>query len=221
MPASQGARPTAVTPLLDKAATRSMTARYQAAADDVARIVEATYCVMQVAGTVDPPIRNILDQAGCSSSTFYRHFGSKDELLLAIIDDGRRRMAEYLNHRMAKAPTAIGQVREWIEGVVAQAVDSDASARTRPFFASTARLDDMFPEEQAASQQVLLAPLNEAIVAAVQAGDAVTTDIERDTQATFDLTFAFVQRFVLAREKPSTKDIEALVSYCERALGAR
>lgn len=220
MPAATEDSRTGAAPLLQRAAGRSTEARFQAATDDVARIVEATYRVIQRTGTIDPRMRLILDEAKCSSSTFYRHFASKDELLLAIIDDGRRQMAEYLAHRMAKAAPGLDQISAWIEGVIAQAVDPEAAARTRPFVANSARLDDMFPEEQVASKQVLLRLLTDAIATGVAEGRLRSTDIERDALVTFDLAFAFVQRYVLAGVQPSDDDIQALVSYCLRALGA-
>ena len=160
-------------PLVERAITRGLSDRYAAAEEDVARIIEATYRVIERTGTVDPRVRDILDEAGFSSPTFYRHFASKDELLLVILDDGRRRLADYLEHRMAKATT--GRVRAWIEGVAAQAVDRAAASRTRPFLANTARIAEQFPTEQESSQELLLALLTDAVRAAHRAGEPPST----------------------------------------------
>jgi AcrR family transcriptional regulator len=206
--------------LVERAITRGVSNRYAAAEEDVSRIIDATYRVIERTGTVDPRVRDILEEAGLSSPAFYRHFSSKDELLLVILDDGRRRLADYLAHRMAKAADGVGRVRAWIEGVVAQAVDRNAASRTRPFLANTSRLADQFPAEQESSQQLLLALLVDAVREARRDSVIVTDDPARDARAVFDLTFAFMERHVLAGTRPTAADVKHLVAFCERALGA-
>jgi AcrR family transcriptional regulator len=206
--------------LVARAITRGLSERYAAAEEDVARIIEATYRVIERTGTVDPRVRDILDEAGLSSPVFYRHFASKDELLLVILDDGRRRLADYLTHRMQKATSEWGQVRAWIEGVAAQAIDHEAASRTRPFIANGNRLAERFPAEQLSSQQALLSLLEHALGSARTAGTATSSDLARDARAIFDLSFAFMERHVLATTSPTTADVKHLVAFCARAAGA-
>ena len=75
---------------------RSPSGRVAAATQEVEQLVEATYRVVSREGTVDPRVRDILLEAGLSTQVFYRHFRSKDDLLLVLLDDGRRRFADYL-----------------------------------------------------------------------------------------------------------------------------
>jgi AcrR family transcriptional regulator len=209
------------TPLVERAVQRGLSDRYAAAEEDVARIIDATYRVIERTGTVDPKVRDILVEAGFSSPTFYRHFASKDELLLVILDDGRRRIAGYLEHRMDKAAPGLGRVRSWIEGVAAQATNRDAASRTRPFIANMARLEEQYPEEQSGSKRLLLELLTDAVTDAVRRGEIDSTDVQRDASAVNDLAFAFMERHVLAGTRPSPTDVRHLVGFCERALGAR
>ncbi|MEX1008059.1 MAG: helix-turn-helix domain-containing protein [Acidimicrobiia bacterium] len=189
-----------------------------AAAGDAERIVEATYRVIERTGTIDPRVRDILDEAGLSSPAFYRHFASKDELMLVIFDDGLRRQAEYLAHRMEAAPNARARVRAWIEGVVAQAVDPEAASRTRPFVANIGRLADQFPAEKARAEAVLLQQLEDALAAAAAAGELELRDPHRDARAVYDITYAYMEQRILTRTTPSRADIDHLVAFCERAL---
>jgi len=205
--------------LVERAVRRGFTERYAAAEEDVARIIDATYRVMERTGTIDPKVRDILVEAGFSSPTFYRHFASKDELLLVILDDGRRQLADYLTHRMAKAPDAWGRVRAWIEGVMAQATNEAAAARTRPFVANAGRIAEQFPEEHAASVHGPLDLLAAAIAEGARDGSLTPADAPRDAQAVNDLVFATMERHVLARTRPSPTELRALVAFCERALG--
>src|SRR4029077_20090602 len=97
---------------------------------------------------------------------FYRHFHSKDELLLGVLDEGFRLLASYLAHRVERATGAEAKIRAWIGGVLEQALQSDAAAATRPFAVSRARLAELFPDEVAASEHELVASLRGALAEA-------------------------------------------------------
>ncbi|MGR6999734.1 TetR/AcrR family transcriptional regulator [Yinghuangia aomiensis] len=135
--------------LVREAVQRPLAARWAVYAEEVQRLVDATYRVVERTGSLDPTVREILRESGLSNQAFYRHFRSKDELLVALLDDGRRRMADYLRHRIAAAPDSAGRVRAWIEGVLAQAGDPVAAARTRPFLAHQDRLAEPVPDRAA------------------------------------------------------------------------
>ena len=105
-----------------------------------------------------------MQDAGLSNQAFYRHFASKDALLLAVLADGQRQLVAYLeragrDRRRARRE----QVQRWIEGVMAQARDRDAAEATRPFACNGARLADRFPADLAASRAELLATLAPAV----------------------------------------------------------
>jgi AcrR family transcriptional regulator len=207
-------------PLVQRAITRAISDRYRAAAEDVDRIIEAAYRVVERMGKVDPRLRDILDEAGLSTEAFYRHFESKDELLLVLLADGRHRLAGYLAHRMDKAGDPLGRVRAWIEGVLAQAVDPVAASRTRPFLTSLNRLAEQYPDEQQSSFQVLVELLRDALVSASEAGLITDTDPGRDALAIYQLAISVMESHILAGTKPSATDIDHLVAFSLRAIGA-
>jgi AcrR family transcriptional regulator len=207
-------------PLVQAAITRSLSHRYDAAASEVGRLVEAAYRVIERTGSVDPRMREILTEAGLSTQAFYRHFPSKDDLMLVLLDDGGRRLGDYLNHQMAKATTARGRIRAWIEGVLAQAVDADAAARTRPFLANLARLAERYPESQQAAIDNAVAPLAAALRDAVKAGEAKTSDPAADARAIYHLAMGDMESHVLARTSPTKREINHVVSFALRAVGA-
>jgi AcrR family transcriptional regulator len=205
-----------------KRLTRSMVARGAAprADEERTRIVDAAYRVIARRGSVDPTVRDILDEGGFSTPAFYRHFPSKDDLLLALLDDGRRQLNEYLGHRMENEPDGLGRVRAWIAGVAAQAVDPAAASRTRPFLANANRLAEQFPAEVQRSQEAALSLLLDAMTAAQREGRIHSRDLRRDAQRVYDLVFRFIERSVLAGVRPIPTDVTHLVAFCERALGA-
>jgi AcrR family transcriptional regulator len=98
---------------------------------EVRRLLDAGREVMRRCGTTSRPrVADIVAAAGLSNDAFYRHFTSKDLLVAAILDDGTERLRSYLAHQMAKEPTPQGEVRCWVEGVLAQAIDDDIAATT-------------------------------------------------------------------------------------------
>ncbi len=205
-------------PLVQAAINRTLRDRYDAAAGEINRIVDAAYRVIERTGDVDPRMRDILSEAGLSTQAFYRHFPSKDDLLLVLLDDGRRRLAEYLAHRMEKARTPATAIRAWIEGVMNQAIDPGAAARTRPFLTNLGRLADQHPEAQQASIDAVVDLLATAIADAVEATLADSPDPRADALAIYHLTTSAMQTHVLARTTPTPAEVRALVRFVDRAL---
>jgi AcrR family transcriptional regulator len=217
MPLAAGADPPEVAgPLIGRAVARSLAGRRASYADEVQRIVQATYQVIEQTGSLDPTMRDILRQSGISTQAFYRHFRSKDELLLALLDDGRRQLSGYLAHRMAKAATPEGKVRAWIDGVLAQAGDLSAAARTRPFLANLDRLTEQYPAEQKESVELLIRLLEEALATAEPG--ASPARIRRDSVAIYHLAIGTMHQHIRDRTRPGPDDIEHVIQFSLAAV---
>ena len=118
-------------PVAERIAQRTLAARGAEYADEVRRLLDAGLVVMRRGGTEQRPrVADIVAEAALSNDAFYRHFPSKDALVTAILEDGADRLGSYLAHQMAKADTPEGQIRRWVDGVLAQA-DADIAATTR------------------------------------------------------------------------------------------
>jgi AcrR family transcriptional regulator len=193
--------------LTERTAARSLAKRRELYLGEIAALVEATYAVIERTGSVDPTVRDILAEAGLSTQAFYRHFESKDELFLLILEDGRRQLAEYLAHRMAKATTPEAKVRAWVRGVMAQAADADAAARTRPFLVNGAALSDRFPKQYEASERLFLEQL-EAVLE--------MPDQRRDALAIYKLALGVMEWHLSRASSPSRADIDHLANFAVR-----
>ncbi|MCK9897327.1 TetR/AcrR family transcriptional regulator [Frankia sp. AgB32] len=189
---------------------RSMAVRVDAATEEVRRLVHATYTVIERTGSTDLSLRAILAAAGCSNQAFYRHFGSKDELLIALLSSGLRRVAAELRDRTGRVDSATARVDAWIRCVLEQATDPSIAKQTRPFVAGLGRLQVRFPDELGQSRDLLIDTLT-----AVLPGEG------RDAEAwaTYDLAFGAMQRHLLARTRPEPAEVDSLVRYAQRALG--
>jgi AcrR family transcriptional regulator len=184
---------------------------------EVQRIVDATYRVIARTGSFDPKLRDILRESDLSTQAFYKHFRSKDELMLIVLDDGRRRLVGYLAHRMEKADSAAGKVRAWVEGVLAQAEEADVAARTRPFLAHQDRLAEQFPAEQQQSVDLLIGLLRDSISDLPGTRSRLSTT--RDAEAVYQLTFGTLHWHLSHGTRPTTGEINHLVQFSLRGVG--
>jgi AcrR family transcriptional regulator len=207
MSLAAGAEPPEVAgPLIHRAVARSLARRQASYADEVERIVAATYEVIERTGSLDPTMRDILRQSGISTQAFYRHFRSKDELLLALLDDGRRQLTSYLAHQMAKADTAEGKLRAWIEGVLAQASDETAAAKTRPFLANLDRLAEQYPSDQQESVDLLIGLLTDVL------------GVRLDAVAVYHLAIGTMHQHIRDRTRPSAGEVEHVIQFSLAAV---
>jgi AcrR family transcriptional regulator len=201
-----------------RAIDRSMAARQDAYVDEMQRIVETTYRLIERSGDLEPSLRDILRASKLSTQAFYRYFQSKDELFLLILDDGRRQLMSYLEHRMSKATTPSARVKAWVEGVLAQASRADAASRTRPFFANEDRLAERFPDEHRASVEQLIGQLVGAMHGLRRGKSKVET--QRDAEVVYELTFGTLHRHLTQRTSPTPAEVDHVVRFVLRGAGA-
>jgi AcrR family transcriptional regulator len=192
-------------------AARGVDERRAQYADEVRGLIEAAYAVMRDTGDIEPRVGDVVKTAGLSNQAFYRHFRSKDELLLAVLTDGRHRLVATLTARMARVDDGEPRIAAWIEGVMAQARNRDAAATTRPFAVHGARIADRFPAEWQASRDALLAPLRDAVAAA--GGDP-----DRDPELLYHLAFGAMEAALVRQEPPTRADVDHLVAFALRGV---
>lgn len=200
--------------LANRAADRSLGDRRTQYAEEIQRVLEATYDLIESSGDVDPSLREILAATGLSTQAFYRYFQSKDELLLLLLDDGRRRLVASLGRRMQRASTPEARVRAWIEGVLAQASDTRAAGRTKPFVTGQDRLAEAFPREQQASVDLLVDLLAGAIVGFHGAASA-----RDDAVVVYRAVFGTLRDHLIHGTRPTDAETEHLVSFCVAGIG--
>src|ERR1700761_7863106 len=68
-------------------------------------------------------IAAVLERANLSTRAFYRHFGSKDELVAAVFLESARAEKRRLQRRMSAAATEIEAVAAWIDARLDLAFD--------------------------------------------------------------------------------------------------
>ena len=203
--------------LAGRAVERSIAGRRDEYEREMARIVDATFELIRRTGTIDPSMREILAETGLSTQAFYRYFNSKDELMLGLLDEGRRRLLGTLERRMQRADSPSAEIRAWIEGVLAQASTATAAARTRPWIANEPKLTELFPAEQRASVDLLVDLL---ITPATSLGKVSgEEDVRRNATSVYRLVFATLQAHLADGTRPAPKEVDELIAFCLRGLG--
>ena len=199
-------------------AARAGRAARRATTTRCGKLVEASFALIRETGSLEPSVAAIVERAGLSNQAFYRHFHSKDELLLGVLDEGFRLLAGYLAHRVEQAAGAEAKIRAWIGGVLEQALQGEAAAATRPFAVSRARLAELFPDEVRSLGARAVASLRDALAEAVASGALPGADPERDADRDLHARDRLGQRKLCQREAAPRAEAEHLVEFALAAL---
>lgn len=98
--------------------------------EERAMMIRAAYSVVSRSSADVVTVSKVLAEAGLSTRSFYRHFASKDELLLAMFEAEAERAGRELDARMADAPDPPAAVRAWISFYVRLAFELRRHQRT-------------------------------------------------------------------------------------------
>lgn len=204
-------------PVPQRLAMRSLAERHATYTEEVRRFIDAGIRLMSESGTLDPRVTEVVSEAGLSNTAFYRHFPSKDDLLLAILADGVHQLLTYLEHQMEKEDSPLGQVRAWVRGILVQAARPSAARATRPF-ANAERLAELFPAETHESIEALKTPLRDSIEALRESGLAPDADPARDADAVYQLAMGITHHDLLRDIQPTEEDIRHVVAFAVHGI---
>jgi len=202
----------------ERTVERSLGRQRAAYADEVERLVAAAFVLIERSGDLEPRVGDIVREAGLSNQAFYRHFPSKQALLVTVLDEGIRMLASYLAHRMQAAATPTDRVREWLRGLLEQALSPAGSRATRPFALARLRLADAHPQEVAGSERQLTALVREALRAAVAEGELPHAHPEGDAETLYHLAMGWVEARLAGARRAERADAERLVDFALAGL---
>lgn len=157
-------------------------------------ILAAASKTLRAEGVRGLSIAAVLEGAAVGTRAFYRHFGSKDELVAALFLDMARVEERRLRRRMASAPNEIGAVTAWIDGRLDLAFDRNIKSDLRR--ASMEAQSQMFasPNLVQPAYERLLKPLSEALQRGLQRGVFHHIDPVTDAQAIHAVVWAGIER---------------------------
>jgi AcrR family transcriptional regulator len=186
--------------------------------DERQRLFRAALRVMRVNGYAEAQIGDILAEAGLGTRAFYRHFASKDDLVIALFEDNASTTAARLEARIAAAPTADEQLLAWIDEMLDLGYDQRRSARAQLFAASAARVASADAERRILDR--LHAPLVEVLRRGAASGEFRSTTPEQDAASVQALVWVFFETAVLGRPVLGRDEARAhVLRFCRPALG--
>lgn len=188
--------------------------KYQAEFD---RLLDAARTVMRVRDTVDPTVHEILAEADLSTAAFYRHFPTKDDLLLVLLVQAGATTRSFLAHRLADLDDPRDRVRAWVEGMFDLLRTEDLLAANRPFLLGHPRLLDRFPAEIADMTGRLVAPLAGAVRDGRLAAGLDPGDPERDARLAYHQVHGILLDRAAERRTSDPGEVAAVVAYTLRA----
>jgi AcrR family transcriptional regulator len=201
-----------------RSAERAVKARYSAYLDEAQRLIQAGIEEIREKGGVDPRVSDIVKRAGLSNKAFYRHFKSKEELLLAVLEEGLQRSAEDFDIHLAAATSPLDRVRTWVLRTAELAVDQESATATRPLLVYQATLAENLGPQVRGNVDRVMAPLRQALTEAKEAGALPNIDPARATDHVYFATWGWVHGRILAYVQPTREEAEALADFILRGL---
>jgi AcrR family transcriptional regulator len=201
-----------------RAVERSLAARRRRYADEVDRLVAAAFAAMRERDTIDPTVGEILAGAGLSTTAFYRHFPTKDDLLLTLLENAGATTRSYLDHLLDREADPARRIETWVRGMFDLVRSDELVAANRPVLLAHARLVERFPAEIARNTAALVAPLAEAIADARARRGQPAGNPPVDARLTHRLVYGVIGDLAAERRTPKPAEVDAVASYATRAL---
>jgi TetR/AcrR family transcriptional regulator len=154
-------------------------------------ILDAAWGLVE-AGDGDFTVKQVAQQANVALQTFYRHFGSKDELLLAMFEESISAGTQVFIAESAEHPP-VERLARLVTAPLLLPYDENAQRINRWRTRERQRLLEVFPDAVEAVFEPYRAALVDAIVAVCASGDAVCEDPELAGTVVMHLVQTMVQ----------------------------
>ena len=199
-------------PSVQRSRTRSLARAHQ--------IVQAARRLIDASGT-SFTTQELVKEAGVALQTFYKHFGGKDQVLLAVLEDMIAEGCAAFVERASALPDPMSRLRFYVTAVVA-GLDSDTGEGAGPRFITSEhwRLQQLYPQEVALASRPFTELLVPEIRAAADAGLLHPNDVEYDAWLISQLAMAVYHHYAFAASpEPHAQVADRLWAFCLAALG--
>jgi AcrR family transcriptional regulator len=164
-------------------------------ADAEARaLVQAGMAVLRRSSARNLTVADVLEESGLSTRAFYRHFQSKDELILAVYQHDNRRSIERLRTQVAAAASTIEALEKWIEFSLALGFAPRRARRTMTLWREGGRLWAQYPGEYNAIVEGLVEPLTTVLERGREDGTFPAADPRLDALSIHAVVWRLIER---------------------------
>jgi AcrR family transcriptional regulator len=160
-------------------------------------------------------------EAGVALQTFYRHFGGKDQLLLAAIEDLHATMAADCAAAVRDLPAPLARLHYY---VMASLAGLDRTGVESPQFMTAEhwRLHQLFPEEMTLATQPTVDLYARELQAAREQGLIALSDVNRSAELMVILVRTVYHHYAFkAKTEPTAAIAEHVWEFCLQGIGVR
>ncbi|MFG1921958.1 TetR/AcrR family transcriptional regulator [Cryptosporangium sp. NPDC048952] len=206
---------------LDRAADRSPAVQRSRvrSAQRAAALVDAAHRLMTRKGSAFTT-QELVKEAGVALQTFYRHFGGKDQLMLAVFERiiGEQAVKSAKAARRLKDPVA--RLRLHVTEPFVSLSGGRTTTQARFLTAEHWRLYQIFPDELNRARQAYTDMIEQELRAATAAGLLFSSDPPKDAWLINQLVTSAYHHFSFA-EDPRQVDriVDHLWNFCLAAVG--
>ena len=185
-------------------------------------ILRAAYGLIGRSPESTVSVHEILESAGLSTRAFYRHFRSKDELILTMYRTAADRVAAELSEVIAEAGSAPDALEAWIRHQLSVVYDARRARQTMVLTSAEARSAVGFDQENQASDSVRRTLLAEVIRRGRRDGSLPgAQDPDEDARAVVNVVGGIVMARLAGQPVPTWSAATAhTTSLFLRAFGA-
>ena len=166
----------------DRAVERSLRGARAKAMSRSDRFIEVAMELLSETGRTDFTVQELVERSKTSLRSFYQHFGSKDELLLALFEEVIRISSEDWREQVEAQDDCVAGLESLVLTMYAQAIDHSMGGVSRALTSYHLQLAESRPSDYAR----VLAPMKDLILQLVEEGvrqGKFRNDIDPETLA--------------------------------------
>jgi AcrR family transcriptional regulator len=141
-------------------------------------------------GSTEPSVVEILAETGLSTRSFYRHFESKEALLVALVRREAERVAVEMDRAIARAGGPRAAIETWMDRLLGTFFEPARARRSALLTTPSASTAYLMTDELAQIRWVLSRPLADVLRDGHAAGDLVSTNPAADAISLFAIAAA-------------------------------
>ncbi len=210
-PAAWAERAAALSPAAQQAHARRVQRAEQ--------VVQAAHRLLATKGA-NFTTQELVREAHISFRSFYQHFLSKDEVVLAVVEDVLQRAAGELAVAARDLSDPLDRLHFYVTDTVHAVVGVTAQSQSRFITSEYWRLHQLYPQQLEQARQPFVDLLIEEVRAAKDAGLLRPRHIEGDAWLVANLVAAMYHHFAYAEASASIEgQAERIWEFCLAALG--
>jgi AcrR family transcriptional regulator len=163
--------------------------------------------------------QELVKEARVALQTFYRVFGGKDQLLLAVFEDLISESCAEYEEQARDLPDPISRLRYYVTATVGGLGRDTSEVGPRFVTSEHWRLYQLFPDEMSHATQHFTDLVARQLVLANEEGLLASGDPQRDAWLITKLVMAVFHHYAFATADDSRAIGEELWAFCARAIG--